>query len=455
MARIDLTARARNYSVYLPSMQVASAKRVCMESAQWSDLTASLGLEPADFNYLDPSNRFWSYTCALASAETFRKSKNNAITSRHPSSFILGDSGGFQFGKGSGATSKWRGYTERQVTDAWRASALVSDITDWCELHCDGAMTLDLPLWVRRTANAGTPFHRCSVRSLLNLTIENLDYLQRRPDKVCKHLNVLQGDSPADEDHWYRAVKRYKFDGWSFAGGVGVDGGPYRILRRLLIMRDDKLLDPGFDWLHILKLSQFPWAPMMTAIQRAVRRFVKNREFIVTFDSSTPYQAGGHREQYFETRPFTSDRASWTNPPHKFPSTFGNANANTRTPLCTTRCSKKALCSMCARGKPHLPAPLMSPIAKTLHLEDVVTNRQKYVKRRVGALFDELILNHNVYTVVDGIIRANEAVFGTTKTAPARLIEAVGLIENDLFKKQNWHSFLNQNRLLFENAVGF
>jgi hypothetical protein len=454
MAGIDLTARARKYALYLPAMQLGSATRICMEPGQWRDLPPSVGLDPCDFNYLSPRNRFWSYTCALASAETFRNHTNNAITSRDPSSFILADSGGYQIGKGSGETRKWRGYSEREVSEAWRRSSILKDEIDWCELHGDGAMTTDIPLWVKRAKFKGTPFHKCSVRRLLELTVENLEFLQRIPDKRCKYLNVYQGDKPADEEAWSRGVKPFKFDGSSFAGGVGVDGGPFRILNRLLIMQDQKLLDPGFNWLHLLKLSQFPWAPMMTAIQRAVRRYVKNSEFIVTFDSSTPYLIVGQGENYLEARTFTSDPNSWSNRQHKFPSNYGHATTKTKIALNTTTCVKTK-CFMCAQGMPHLTAPLTSPIAKRLHTADLVTNKNKHVIRRGGVLFDEALINHNVYTVVDGIIRANEAVFDAKPHAPQQLIDAVGIIEDDLFRVQNWRGLLNKNRLLLEDAVGF
>jgi hypothetical protein len=404
MPPIDLTARARDYSLYLPSIQDSSASRICMEPGQWADLPASLGIAPCEFNYLDPNNKYWSYTCALASAETFRGGSNNAITRRDPGTLVLGDSGGFQIGNGKGATKKWNNYSEADVTSAWRRSRMLPDITDWCEANCDGAMTLDLPLWARRPKSAGTPFHQCSVARLIELTLENLEYLHDRENKRCKYLNVLQGDKPADEVAWYDSVKRFDFDGWSLAGGVGVDGGPYRVLRRLLLLRDEKKLDPGFDWVHVLKLSQFPWAPLMTAVQRAVRRFAGNPEFVVTYDSSTPYSSAGHREQYYHGRSFTSDPKSWRNPPYKFPSLYCHAVGKTAAKLDTVTCASSP-CALCQQGKPHLPAPLSSPLARTLSLGDVVNVADQFVTRRVQTLFDEVLINHNVYTIVEALIR--------------------------------------------------
>ena len=61
----------------------------------------------------------------------------------------------------------------------------------------------------------------------------------------------------------------------------------------------------------------------------------------------------------------------------------------------------------------------------------------------------------DVYVLVDGMIRANEAVFDAKPHAPQQLIDAVGIIEDDLFRVQNWRGLLNKNRLLLEDAVGF
>jgi hypothetical protein len=110
---------------------------------------------------------------------------------------------------------------------------------------------------------------------------------------------------------------------------------------------------------------------------------------------------------------------------------------------------------MCARKKPHLPAPFTSPIAKKLCMSDFITNKNNHARRRVKTLFDETIINHNVFVLVDGMIRANEAVFGTKENAPPELVDAVGIIKDDLFRVENWRGLLNKNRSLLEDAVGF
>jgi hypothetical protein len=312
-----------------------------------------------------------------------------------------------------------------------------------------------MPLWVRRAEFNGTPFHQCSVATLLQLTIENLKYLEYNRGKWgnCKYLNVLQGDNPTDEDIWYSAVNPYQFDGWSFAGGVGMTGGgPFRMLNRLLIMRDDKLLDPGYDWLHLLMLTKFPCAPVVTAMQMGVRA-TANEKFTISYDSSTAYMMGGRHQKYFEQRAFTTDPDTWSNANHKFPTGYGDANEQQPIALNTVSCSANP-CGMCVQGMQHLPAPLTSPIASQLYLADLLSVKDKFAKRHVRNLFDETIINHNVYTLVDATIRANEAVFGAKPHAPDELIEAVGTIER-IFRDEKPQGLLVKNRAALENAVGF
>ncbi len=79
----NLTARARPYALYFPSLQIGSAESLVMTAAQWQSSPLPAGLQPADFNYLEPQNRFWTYGYALASAEVFRTSNRNAVTNRN------------------------------------------------------------------------------------------------------------------------------------------------------------------------------------------------------------------------------------------------------------------------------------------------------------------------------------------------------------------------------------
>ena len=456
MAGIDLTKRADAYSLYFPSMQVGSAGYVCAAPGKWQDHPLPCGLEPKDFNFLDPSNKFWTYRYALASAEAFKGKKNNAVTTRTSSAFILGDSGGYQVGTGkfTGA-GKLNGLPEEQIIRAWRESPMLAEITRWCQSHCDYATTLDIPPRTLRDGFAGTPFHNCRFETLLKLTIEHLGYLQDNRGRwgSCRFLNVLQGDKPSQEDAWYRGVKDYHFDGWSLAGGVGVGGGPYRMLNRLLTLRDHGLLGRGFDWVHVLGLSRLLWAPLVTAMQMAVRA-TENELFTISYDSSNAYMVGGRDEKYFVPRVLDADYSTWTNPGHKFPTGYGNAIEPRAISLTTVFCSGSP-CAVCASGSQHLPAPLTSPITSMLKIGDLVSVKNKFARRHVGHFFDQTIINHNVYVLIDATIKANDAVFCSHPTAPQQLVDAVGLITDRLFQEENWHTALDEHRGALEAAVRY
>jgi hypothetical protein len=73
----------------------------------------------------------------------------------------------------------------------------------------------------------------------------------------------------------------------------------------------------------------------------------------------------------------------------------------------------------------------------------------------VKKLFEETLINHNVYTVVDAMIRANQAVHGTRPKAPQQLVDACGLIDDLFANSNNWLGRLNKNRQLLEGAVGY
>ena len=111
---------------------------------------------------------------------------------------------------------------------------------------------------------------------------------------------------------WFDAVKPYPVNGWALAGHVGQMGGIYRILRRLLLLRDLKMLGGDYELVHILRLSRLRWAPVVTAVQQAVRETTNSPSFRITFDSSSPYRVAGVTTQYMVTAPLGDKLKGWT-----------------------------------------------------------------------------------------------------------------------------------------------
>ena len=464
MPSIDLTALNKDYSVYIPSMQIGSARNLMMPASKWQAAELPNGLEPSDFNFLQPTNKHWHYKYALASAETFRGVKNNAVSGRTGKEFILGDSGGFQIGKGSfkGAAA-WRGKNEEEISALWRGSDMREEIVRWCEANCNYAMTIDIPLWCCEKGTKEkpnhSPFKSVSKKTMIELSVENLQYLcdvrgrWSSGEHNCKYLNVLQGFEPEAEQLWFDAVKGFKLDGWSLASGTGRMGGPYRILNRLLTMADLGLLEKGYDWIHILMLGELRWSPVMTAIQRGLRKNV-NELITISYDSSSPYMSAGKFESYYGSSQLNCQTKTWKHRSYDFPTTWGYANSANPMHLNTTKCKGKHKCVKCQQGQPHLPLAMTSPIASQLTLQELISDTSKHSRRRVGKFCEELLINNNVFEIVYGMIRANDAVFGKIPNAPAVILDACGAVA-DIVGSEKWHTKLLKHQRLIEDAVGF
>ena len=221
-------------------------------------------------------------------------------------------------------------------------------------------------------------------------------------------------------------------------------GGIYRVLRRTLLLRDQKLLDPPNDWLHILRLSRVRWSPFMTAIQRAVRDTV-NPNFTVSFDSSSPFQVSGKGAKYAVLNSFGNTfKKAWSVSAKKFPTGYGYANSKKKMPLNKVHLG-------------HLDVPLDSPIARLLTVQDLIFKKYQMAVSTFDDFSDEVLINHNVYTYVMANILANEAVFSPNPTAPPDMLEGVEIIDQ-LFRVENWSSLLNEKReklrRLVKDSVG-
>lgn len=131
-------------------------------------------------------------------------------------------------------------------------------------------------------------------------------------------LNVLQGRDFAEAHEWFQVAKQYKLEGWSLGGGVGQAGGIGRVLRALLMLRDQQLLDPDYDRCHILMLGKPKWAPLMTAAQLGIRQSC-NELFEITYDSSSPYLVAGRYDDYFEEPDLRGDLKKWAIQQHRLP----------------------------------------------------------------------------------------------------------------------------------------
>ena len=125
-------------------------------------------------------------------------------------------------------------------------------------------MNLDIPPRLTYTGK----FKEC-----FDISMENFKYFNENQSGKTKFLNVLQGNNEQQADDWFSAVKHYPFEGWAMAGYNMKQ--LHLALRRLIVMRDEKMLDPGRDLIHYLGTSKLNWACIFTAIQRNIKETIK------------------------------------------------------------------------------------------------------------------------------------------------------------------------------------
>jgi hypothetical protein len=438
----DLSQRVEGYAVYLPAIQPGSAAEVISEQPMRTSGSSRVPLRMSALNWLDPSNSHWHYRWCLASAGNFMGNpQDNAVNTAHPRTVIFGDSAGYQIGTGKLPEIKpWLGFRDnpQEIVAAWSSSDLPIRIMRWLETNCDYGMTIDMPLWARMPTREGTPFHYLSEEQLIALTVANLELMSKRRDRQsrCKFLNVLQGYTPsgsddgffASEERWFAAVKDYEFEGWALGGEVGARGGLRRVLRRLLLLRDEGLLDAPRNWCHVLGVSTTIWAVCLSAIQRAIRAST-NPEFTISFDSASPYLTGGRYNRYAIPPVLSEDMDGWLIRSEKLPTGYTVANDPVLRPF-----------------------PASSPIASMFSLQDLNPRNGSFEAKTMDLLGDQVLLNHNVYVYVKAMIEANEAAF-VRSSAPKPIMTGIGLID-EVCRAKDWKSLLERCGAELDAATG-
>jgi len=323
--RDNLTSKQKDYAVFLPALSGFYATYVGKQ--RFPDANGNLYVEstriPADFetgieglNWLNPDAAYFPYQWALYSAghaelDTGKVSpKEDMIRNRDRSrSFVLGDSGGFQIGKGV-----WEGdWKNPNCPKAQKKRELV---LAWMDAYMDYGMILDIPAWVCRSPAGREATGITSYMEAVEGTYINNDYFMAYRTGACKFLNVLQGENHDEADDWYERMKKYcdpkqydkPFNGWAMGGQNMCD--VHLILRRLVALRFDGLLHQGLhDWMHFLGTSKLEWAVLLTDIQRAVRKY-HNPNFTISFDCASPFLASANGQIYIQTE--IADRKKWT-----------------------------------------------------------------------------------------------------------------------------------------------
>lgn len=409
-------------------------------------------------NFLDPKQSIFYYPWGLHSAGhadldlTKFVPKENMIRERprNGDSFMLGDSGGFQIGKGVWE-GEWRDPNGPEVqakmadciakgieivplldeagkpkldkkgnprttkidhVKAYQAKIDAaqlkrSQVLTWMDALMDYGMILDIPAWVARDPKGSKATNISTYQEAVNATKYNNEYFIKHRNGNCKFLNVLQGETHADAEDWYQQMKQYcdpklypdnHFNGWAMGGQNMCD--IHLVLKRLVALRFDGLLEKGVhDWMHFLGTSKLEWAVLLTDIQNAVRKY-HNENFTISFDCASPFLANANGLIYTYIR--IADREKWI---YKMEPSIDN-----RKYASDTRSLRDGL----------MQDGIViefedSPISKLLEVKDICTyapgaaNKMGNVSRTSWDSFSyALQMAHNVWMHVMAVQRANE-----------------------------------------------
>jgi len=316
----NLTATQSDYAYFLPATSgfysTFIGKQRYSNYVDPARIPKSFTNGVEGLNYLEPEKGMFYYDHCLYSAGhanldlTKQDESEDMFRNRDRStSWVLGDSGGFQIGKGVWPAD-WKD------PNCPKAQKKRAQVLAWMDALMDYGMCLDIPAWVARSPAGRAATGINTYDEAVQGTYINNDYFINNRTGACKFLNVLQGENHADAEDWYQRMKKYcdtsiygdkAFNGWAMGGQNMCD--IHLVLKRLVALRFDGLLEKGqHDWMHFLGTSKLEWATLLTDIQRAVRKY-HNDQFTISFDCASPFLATANGQIYINTE--TEDRTKW------------------------------------------------------------------------------------------------------------------------------------------------
>jgi hypothetical protein len=299
----NLTPLQKDYAVYLPAISsfysTYIAKQRLGEFVSEDRVPKGFDRGIEGMNFLNKEEGYFTYKYGLYSAGhaqldlTKSLEQESMIQDRdRNNTMILGDSGGYQIGKGV-LKFDWLDFEGVEATKTRQK------ILEWLECTADWSMMLDVPTWacdhIHSPKTGLKTFEDC-----LDKTRFNNDYFLKNRMGATKWLNVLQGSDWDTAEKWYAGVKEYsdptgpyagkEAEGWAF-GGANMCKMDIT-LKRLMTLREDDLLK-GKNWIHFLGTAQLDWSCYLTLIQRQIRKHI-NEELTISFDCASPFIATAH-----------------------------------------------------------------------------------------------------------------------------------------------------------------
>ena len=300
---VDLTPLQKDYAVYLPA--ISSFYSTYIDKQRQEEFVPNERI-PKGFNrgiegmnFLNPEQGYFYYKYALYSAghaqlDIEKSLKQELMIQERDRSktMILGDSGGYQIGKGV-IKFDWQDF------EGPAANKVREKILTWLDVTADWSMMLDVPTWacdhIHSPKTGLKTFEDCLDKTRFN----NECFLNNRLGQT-KWLNVLQGSDWDTAEKWYDGIKEFsdpegpyagrEAEGWAF-GGANMCKMDIT-LRRLITLREDGLLK-GKNWIHFLGTAQLDWSCYLTLIQRQIRKHI-NEKITISFDCASPFIATAH-----------------------------------------------------------------------------------------------------------------------------------------------------------------
>ena len=426
---VNLTPLQKDYSIYLPAISsfygTYIAKQRLGEFVPLNRIPLNFDRGIEGMNFLNPEQGYFTYEYGLYSAghacldlnktmekESMVQQRDRTCTT------ILGDSGGFQIGKGV-LQFDWKNF------EGPSANKTRQSILDWLEVTADWSMMLDVPTWAcdhNHTAKTGLKtFEDCLDKTKYN----NKYFLDNRLGQT-KFLNVLQGGDWERAEQWYQGVKEFSdpavwgdkaAEGWAM-GGANMSMMDVT-LKRLIILREDGLLT-GKNWMHFLGTAQLDWACYLTSIQRQIRKHI-NENFTISFDCASPFIATAHGLVY--TNPQFSPKR-WSTIMEKATDNKKLSGSTIPFPWESEIGSRLTMGDLCYYdpGVPKDPSKLVNAKGKKIifdatnpeHYDVVPTRINKLGKIPNKTSWDSfayaLMMAHNVNSHITSVQRANHLV---------------------------------------------
>ncbi|MFB0692144.1 hypothetical protein ACA106_16640 [Agrobacterium pusense] len=398
-----------DYALYLPAPSHNYAHFAVKTATP--DLSARLprAIKPRDFDFLSARNKLFCWPNALYSAAFAVGDKQTDMIDKRDrnASFVLGDSGGFSLINGAVKSS--------QVS-------FRKEVLHWQERCCDVGIILDVPTRSLDVPQSGiASFDEC-----LNRTKDNLKFAKdHRANASLRLLSVYQGRTHSEAKFWCDEIAGLPLEGLAIAGHTRLD--MWFWAERFVEMLETGKFD-HVTHIHFLGTSQPTFAVLATALQRALRKYVK-ADLTVSFDSSLGFAIAQRNGQI--TTGLLSTDSGFRLSNHTLPARGGEFN-------------------------PSAPFPYRGPLADRCSNGDFMPGIDP-AKAATDTVGNMMVSNHAVYCELSAILQANRLVdmaqHGKNSAVPYSLHRCVQLLDQVFAGEASGKALANLRKIMVKKPL--